>query len=1019
MDRLKAYQFVMSCILVSWGSYAWATAALPFGQTQTGTISSTAQTNSYTFSANVNDVIDFTLVATSGKLAPKIQLYSSAGTLIGSNYSGSPFGCSGTTLEMNTIELPATGSYTVDVSDCSSTNTGSYALYTQRTNNPTGAAALPFGQPEDGTIGSVAQSSSYTFSANASDEVDFTLVATSGNLVPKIRLYNPSGTLLGSNYSGSPFGCSGTTLELNTVAVPTTGTYTVLIGDCADTNTGNYEVYLQRTDSPPLPMGLLFGQVQTGSIGSVAQSSTYTFSANANDAIDFTLVATSGSLAPKIRLYNPSGTLLSSNYSGSPFGCSGTTLELNTVSLPDTGTYTVLIGDCSDTNTGNYAIYSQRTNNPTGAANLPFAQTQTGLLGSVAGSNTYTFSANANDVVDFTLVTTNGSLAPKIRLYNPVGTLLSSNYSGSPFGCSGTTLELNTVSLPDTGTYTVLIGDCSDTNTGNYVIYTQRTNNPVLPTVLFWGQVQTGTIGSTAQSSTYTFPGSASDVVNFTLVATSGSLAPKMRLYNPAGALVSSNYSGSPFGCSGTTVEMNSIALPTSGNYTLLVGDCADTNTGNYSLSSQCFGACPAPAPGFTLNPTSANFGASAGTGTVAVTASPTTASWTAASNSSWIVITSGGSGTGNGTVSYSVAANNSISPRNGSLTVAGITFPVAQAGATPVFTLNPTSVSVGSAATTGTVTITATPPDAPWTAASNASWITVVSGSSGTGSGSTGYNVAANTSASGRTGTLTIAGQSFTVTQAACCAQGLQITSVSQISTSQYQTIVITGSGFGSLSPYTGDSGYIEVFDMTRGWAAGYVGPCYNGTTYYGGTCSDAVTLAVTSWSDSSIVLAGFSGSWGSGGWVLANGDAVEIAVWNAPSGSGPASITTTVGSPSCSFNLSPASASLPATGTSSVETCPNNSGQSNCGVSPETPVAFTVTPTAACGAWTATSSNPGVLQITSGASGSGTGTVAFALLNNTHNGAAELYHHIGRWSGVRDLLRNGVRIGQQPGLP
>jgi YD repeat-containing protein len=93
------------------------------------------------------------------------------------------------------------------------------------------------------------------------------------------------------------------------------------------------------------------------------------------------------------------------------------------------------------------------------------------------------------------------------------------------------------------------------------------------------------------------------------------------------------------------------------------------------------------------------------------------------------------------------------------------------------------------------------------------------------------------------------------------------------------------------------------------------------------------------------------------------------------------------TIGS-TCSFTLTPTSASLPPTGTSTVETCPNNSGQPNCGVTPETPQSFTVTPSAACGAWTATSSNPEFLQITSGAAGSGAGTVAFVLLNNTHNG-------------------------------
>ena len=616
---MKSYLFVIGCNLVSLCPHACA-ADLPFGQSQTGTISSAAQSNSYTFLGGAGDVVDFTLVVTSGSLVPKIRLYNPNGTQLSSNYSGNPFGCSGSTLEMNTVQLPAAGTYTVLVGDCLDTNTGNYALYAQRTNNPTGAADLPFGQSQTGTISSAAQSNSYTFSANANDVVDFTLVVTSGSLVPKIRLYNPNGTQLNSNYSGNPFGCSGSTLEMNTVQLPATGTYTVLVGDCSDTKTGNYEIYTQRTDSPTGPVGLLFGQVQAGSISSLTQSNTYTFSANANDDVDFTLVVTSGSLVPKIRLYNPNGTQLSSNYSGNPFGCSGSTLEMNTVQLAATGTYTVLVGDCSDTKTGNYEIYTQRTNNPTGAANLPFAQVQIGLLGSVAGNNSYTFSASANDVVDFTLVVTSGSLVPKIRLYNPNGTQLSSNYGGNPFGCSGSTLEMNTVQLPATGTYTVLVGDCGDTNTGNYAIYMQRTNNPIAPIGLLFGQVQTGTVGSAAQSNSYTFLGSAGDVVDFTLVVTSGSLVPKIRLYNPNGTQLSSNYSGNPFGCSGSTVEINSVKLTQSGVYTTLLGDCSDTKTGNYNLSSQCFGVCslPLPAPTLTsLSPTSASAGGSGFTLTV------------------------------------------------------------------------------------------------------------------------------------------------------------------------------------------------------------------------------------------------------------------------------------------------------------------------------------------------------------------------------------------------------------------
>ena len=336
MKSLKSYLFVIGCILVSLCSHAWA-ADLPFGQTQTGTIGSAAQTNSYTFSANANDLADFTMAATSGNLSPKIQLYSSAGKLLG---SANPGNCYGSTIEMNTVTLPASGTYTVLVSDCSDTNTGNYVIYAQRTNNPSGAANLPFGQTETGAIGSAAQSNTYTFSANANDVVDFTMTATSGSLSPKIRLYNPGGTLLNS---ANPGNCYGSTIEMNTVTLPASGAYTVLLGDCSDTNAGSYEIYAQRTANPSGAANLVFGQTQTGTISLATQSNSYTFSANANDLVDFTMVATSGSLSPKIRLYNPAGTLLSS---ANPGNCYGSTIEMNTVTLPASGTYTVLLGDC-------------------------------------------------------------------------------------------------------------------------------------------------------------------------------------------------------------------------------------------------------------------------------------------------------------------------------------------------------------------------------------------------------------------------------------------------------------------------------------------------------------------------------------------------------------------------------------------------------------------------------------------------------------------------------------------------
>lgn len=79
---------------------------------------------------------------------------------------------------------------------------------------------------------------------------------------------------------------------------------------------------------------------------------------------------------------------------------------------------------------------------------------------------------------------------------------------------------------------------------------------------------------------------------------------------------------------------------------------------------------------------------------------------------------------------------------------------------------LNPTFASVSSSGTNSSVSVT-TVSGCAWTAASNASWLTLTGATSGTLSGTVTYAVAANTGAA-RTGTLTIGGQTMTIAQAA-----------------------------------------------------------------------------------------------------------------------------------------------------------------------------------------------------------------------------------------------------------
>jgi hypothetical protein len=81
-----------------------------------------------------------------------------------------------------------------------------------------------------------------------------------------------------------------------------------------------------------------------------------------------------------------------------------------------------------------------------------------------------------------------------------------------------------------------------------------------------------------------------------------------------------------------------------------------------------------------SVSPTIQTFTQAGGSNAVSVTVSGV-CSWTAVSNAVWISLTAGTSGLGNGTVSYSVAANVTGASRSGSLTIAGQTVTVNQAG--------------------------------------------------------------------------------------------------------------------------------------------------------------------------------------------------------------------------------------------------------------------------------------------------------------------------------------------------
>jgi hypothetical protein len=210
-----------------------------------------------------------------------------------------------------------------------------------------------------------------------------------------------------------------------------------------------------------------------------------------------------------------------------------------------------------------------------------------------------------------------------------------------------------------------------------------------------------------------------------------------------------------------------------SGNGTVTLNITTNPTTvfrfGSIQISGQVFPLLQQIGCAYSLSATGASMPASGGSGTVNVTAPSGSCSWRATTDASWITITSGSSGTGSGTLGYSVTANSGTA-RSATIVIAGLIFNVSQAaGASNCtsYSLSPPSANVAYQNGSVNVTITGSPSGctSSWAASGNGSWITV-SPLNGVGSGLVTVSWAANPATATRADTATIAGTSFPVSQ-------------------------------------------------------------------------------------------------------------------------------------------------------------------------------------------------------------------------------------------------------------
>ena len=363
-------------------------------------------------------------------------------------------------------------------------------------------------------------------------------------------------------------------------------------------------------------------------------------------------------------------------------------------------------------------------------------------------------------------------------IYSPGGQLLTTVTAGCDGGSGGGGAVNLTLTI--SGTYIILVHNAGNLLTSSYTLSVQSvTSGGCNSQAISCGQTVATNTSVQSQMDAYSYAGSAGQVLSFSLWSSLSSCGNPMvvGIYSPGGQLLTTVTAGCESSGGGGAVNLT---LTNSGVYTILVHNAGYLFTSSYALSVQSVtgGGCNpqtiscgetvATNTSFNSEIDAYGFGTGGGTvifsysgysgarfdlydpmGNKLFTATPGTAP-----------ITNLAAGT------YTLLVHDSGYNHTGSYGFTVTCFPQCN------YLISPTGVSVGASATNGTVTVSAGS-GCPWTATNNESWLTITGGSSGSGTGTVSYAVAANCSASVRSGNVTIlpagatAGWNFIVYQA------------------------------------------------------------------------------------------------------------------------------------------------------------------------------------------------------------------------------------------------------------
>ncbi|HEV3344774.1 MAG TPA: NF038129 family PEP-CTERM protein, partial [Pirellulales bacterium] len=447
--------------------------------------------------------------------------------------------------------LPATGTYTLVVSGGNSTGPVRYGFIANTP--PAQPTDITLGQTVTGNFTSPGQVDTYTLAAVAGqklmfDEINF--YDSNGG----ITLTTPGGSVLASGTPGffpdQPF------------TLAETGTYRL---QSAPRSSGPYSFrFLNVADQPAITLGATL----TGALTPPFHDSVYTYTGTAGERLHFQGVGTyTRNSAPSWTLYDAHDGFGYQTIVNDPVDVAGDFFQNRDITLPDTGTYTVIVGN-------NYSFSGTFSFKVTDG----FMTTQplvfgTAITGNPAGGqqDQYTFTGTAGHVL---FLDSSDSVLPSDTVHPAYATLAAPN--GNLAAVEFYNRALNDLSgqdqvrLPVSGAYTLTVRAPSVPTPYHFRLVDVTAQTPIT-----FGQVYSGTITTSAVSDVYRISGTAGQRLFFddltTPTADGNGTTSNWLLFGPDGSridVVSLTPISARFG---NTLSNFQAILPFAGDYTLLV----------------------------------------------------------------------------------------------------------------------------------------------------------------------------------------------------------------------------------------------------------------------------------------------------------------------------------------------------------------------------------------------------------------------------------------------------------------